>query len=146
MTYISSIIAIIATAVITSVAEYFSVRLIRSFTKYTPKKKRAALLVSLMIKYVFFALLMILFVLKMDFNKSFVVSISLLVLLCSYCIAKDVLMYTMRSVTFSLETENLQKEIETYLNILAKCDSKDKEKQELYMKKIQELLKQKDTL
>jgi hypothetical protein len=55
-------------------------------------------------------------------------------------------MYTMRSVTFSLETENLQKEIETYLNILAKCDSKDKEKQELYMKKIQELLKQKDTL
>jgi protein-S-isoprenylcysteine O-methyltransferase Ste14 len=144
MTYIEAAIAIIASTVITSFVEHFSGKLITSFTKYAPKKKRAALLVTLMAKYVILALVMIFFILKMDFDKTFVVSIVVLILICSFFIAKDVLLYSIRSFTFSIERDNIQKKIDMYLRGLAKCDPKDRTKQDEYIKKIQELTKEKD--
>ena len=80
----------------------------------------------------------------MDFDKTFVVSIVVLILICSFFIAKDVLLYSIRSFTFSIERDNIQKKIDMYLRGLAKCDPKGRTKQDEYIKKIQELTKEKD--
>ncbi|MGI6342015.1 MAG: hypothetical protein ACOXZ9_03700 [Bacteroidales bacterium] len=77
------------------------------------------------------------------FSKMWVIFIMLVVLLCSYFIATDVLYFTMCGAANVSTKENLLNEKELWLEQLATCDSADKERQAMCkqeLKKIEDKL------
>lgn len=113
-----------------------SPRLYAEIKNNTSRKKR---ILFVILRYLFLIAAILLCFLYLEFNKTFIIFIIALILLGSYFITTDVLSFTLYSFIHSMKKEDVEKEYRLWIDQLAQCDRKDKERQQMIKDKIGKL-------
>jgi hypothetical protein len=141
-TVISTILIIIATAIVTESIHLSIPSWRRQLSSVIPKRERNKLVVKTAIKYPFLFIAMLLIILYVPFGKCFVVSLCFTSLIVSFFIARDIYSFGLERFIISFKKDFVKRDIESWKQQLANCDGNDKERIAMIMEKLSELEEQ----
>jgi hypothetical protein len=145
-TLITAIITMVATAITTELIHWRMPAWKSQLKSAVPKRKSIRQRLVMAIKYPFLFLSMCLIFKYMPFGHCFVAAFASSVLLTSFFIARDIFIHGMHRIVFLLEEERIKKDVNTWMDQLANCDRKEKERIGMIRDKLSELEKQRAEL
>ena len=134
---IINILIALATVLAAPLERYLTPLALKAINEAIPAKRRHKIIMVLAVKYIFFALMVLVVYSVLADGKLFVLFMCMMFLLGSYFITRDHFYYMFHRMGMQAEKEDLLNEKQLWLRQLATCDRNDEQRHKMIFDKIE---------